>query len=211
MAPEDKEVFARFWDFFGLEEVERSLFPVPPMDSNFLSSEQRTKITEWIQENTTCTLPPAALLYRGSRDGWSSANFHSHCDNKGPTVTVIRSTGGYIFGGYTDQPWASNGDWVTSSKAFLFVLHCHSGLDPTKMPLKGSSNQHAHYNCSSYGPTFGAGHDLMLGNNANSGNNSAFSIGNTYQCPAGQDSSTFLTGGGYFQVDEMEVLRLVTT
>lgn len=48
------------------------------------------------------------LLYRGSRDGWLSSDFHKHCDNKGPTVTLIKvvTTGAkYIFGGYTDQSW----------------------------------------------------------------------------------------------------------
>ena len=51
---------------------------------------------------------PDCLLYRGSRDGWLSSDFHKHCDNKGPTVTLIKvvTTGGkYIFGGYTDQSW----------------------------------------------------------------------------------------------------------
>lgn len=48
------------------------------------------------------------LLYRGSRDGWLSSNFHKHCDNKGATVTLIKAvvnTKEYIFGGYTDQSW----------------------------------------------------------------------------------------------------------
>ena len=48
------------------------------------------------------------LLYRGSRDGWLSSNFHKHCDEKGPTVTLIKAvvnTKEYIFGGYTDQSW----------------------------------------------------------------------------------------------------------
>ena len=51
---------------------------------------------------------PDCLLYRGSRDGWLSSDFHKHCDNKGPTVTLIKvvTTGAkYIFGGYTDQSW----------------------------------------------------------------------------------------------------------
>ena len=45
------------------------------------------------------------LLYRASRDGYSCESFHSHCDNKGPTLVVIRSTKGNIFGGYSDADW----------------------------------------------------------------------------------------------------------
>ena len=41
------------------------------------------------------------LLYRGSRDGWKNKDFHDRCDNKGATVTVIKSSKGRISGGYT--------------------------------------------------------------------------------------------------------------
>ena len=45
-----------------------------------------------------------SLCYRASSHGWSGSTFHSYCDNRGPTVTIIRAHG-YIFGGYTDQSW----------------------------------------------------------------------------------------------------------
>ena len=41
-----------------------------------------------------------------SRNGWAASNFHSCCDNEGPTLTVIKS-GEYIFGGYAGQEWKS--------------------------------------------------------------------------------------------------------
>ena len=40
-----------------------------------------------------------------SVDGWAASTFHSGCDNKGPTVTIIRVGGTYIFGGYTKLSW----------------------------------------------------------------------------------------------------------
>ncbi|KAM7438973.1 hypothetical protein ABFA07_011593 [Porites harrisoni] len=40
-----------------------------------------------------------------SVDGWASSTFHSRCGNKGPTVTIIRVGGKYIFGGYTSLSW----------------------------------------------------------------------------------------------------------
>ena len=45
------------------------------------------------------------LLYRASRDGFAAAAFHSKCDNKGPTVTVVKS-GNNIFGGFTEVSWS---------------------------------------------------------------------------------------------------------
>ena len=44
------------------------------------------------------------LLYRGSRDGFAAECFHSRCDNKGPTVTIVKS-GNNVFGGFTEQSW----------------------------------------------------------------------------------------------------------
>jgi hypothetical protein len=38
------------------------------------------------------------LLYKGSRDGFNAKDFHRLCDNKGPTITVIRTRQGRIFG-----------------------------------------------------------------------------------------------------------------
>ena len=37
---------------------------------------------------------------------YSAASFHTYCNNKGPTVTLVKA-GSYVFGGYTDQAWAS--------------------------------------------------------------------------------------------------------
>ena len=57
------------------------------------------------------------LCYRASRDGWSAPHFHRHCDNKGPTVVLVKANG-CIFGGYTDQHWDSG----MSSKIFQYEV-----------------------------------------------------------------------------------------
>ena len=46
------------------------------------------------------------LLFRASRDGFSAATFHSKCDDKGPTITIVQS-GDNKFGGFTDSSWGS--------------------------------------------------------------------------------------------------------
>ena len=43
--------------------------------------------------------------WRASVNGWAAATFHSLCDDKGPTVTIVR-VGQYIFGGYTSTSWS---------------------------------------------------------------------------------------------------------
>ena len=46
------------------------------------------------------------LLFQASRDGFAAEAFHSKCDNKGLTVTIVKS-GEYIFGGFTEVSWTS--------------------------------------------------------------------------------------------------------
>ena len=53
------------------------------------------------------------LLFRGSRDGFQAETFHSKCDNKGPTVTIVKR-GNNIFGGFTEISW--NSKYVTCDK-----------------------------------------------------------------------------------------------
>lgn len=47
------------------------------------------------------------LLYRGSRDGWMHADFHNLCDDRGPTLTILKTKKGRVCGGYTKLAWAS--------------------------------------------------------------------------------------------------------
>ena len=44
--------------------------------------------------------------WHAKADGWSASTFHSNCDGKGPTVTIIKVNDS-IFGGYTDVSWSS--------------------------------------------------------------------------------------------------------
>ncbi|MDR3738356.1 MAG: TLD domain-containing protein, partial [Terracidiphilus sp.] len=74
-----------------------------------------------------------SLLYRGSRDGMNAAAFHRLCDNKGPTLVLVRCDKGYVFGGYTGASWESPPvvmiRCVASPDAFLFSVvgpHCSS-------------------------------------------------------------------------------------
>ena len=44
------------------------------------------------------------LCWRASQDGWAADAFHSLCDGKSPTITIVE-VGKYIFGGYTSISW----------------------------------------------------------------------------------------------------------
>ena len=46
------------------------------------------------------------MCYRGSKQNFSASAFHSLCNYKGPTVTIVRVNQS-VFGGYTDKNWTS--------------------------------------------------------------------------------------------------------
>ena len=65
------------------------------------------------------------LLFRASRDGFFAKTFHSMCDNKGPTVTIVRS-GENIFGGFTEHSWNSKCELIycyTSEEWYTWIAY----------------------------------------------------------------------------------------
>ena len=63
------------------------------------------------------------LIFSGSEIGWTTYRFHSRCDNKGPTLTLIKTVEGRIFGGYTSVSWTSSyGESKSDPDAFVFTV-----------------------------------------------------------------------------------------
>ena len=76
-------------------------------------------LKKWIKSDTKFT---SSLLYRKTRDGNSFDTFHELCDNQGPTLVLIKSTEGFIIGGYTPLDWDKCSKWKCDSNTFLFSL-----------------------------------------------------------------------------------------
>ena len=112
-------------EFYQVEGIIKALKVISFFkDSVILSSDQRETLVNWLKGSQTITNDSDKLLYRASRNGWAASNFHSCCDNKGPTVTVVKS-GNYIFGGFTEQHWdgksffkvpITNRDWTIHNR-----------------------------------------------------------------------------------------------
>ena len=64
--------------------------------------------------------------WRAKTDGWAATTFHSNCDGKGPTVTIIQ-VGSYIFGGYTDVSWSSSKYHFISRAGFFHFVSLLNG------------------------------------------------------------------------------------
>jgi hypothetical protein len=146
------------------------------------------------------------LLYRGTRDGFGAANFHSNCNCYSITLTIVKAKGSsYIFGGFASSNWG-NLRWDpfnTDPNAFLFSL---TNKDNQPRKMKQISNTNESIICrSNYGPTFGAGHDLHICSYANTTPGSYSYLGNSYQHPQPSQGVSYLAGSPKFQVSEIEV------
>ncbi|XP_068706641.1 uncharacterized protein [Montipora foliosa] len=153
--------------------------------------------------------------WRAKTDGWAASTFHSNCDGKGPTVTIIK-VGSYIFGGYTDLSWYSSScGYASSSKSFIYSLYNINGFAPVKRQVKSGGQSSAIYRCSNDGPTFGNGHDIYISNNAASNRHSYTYCGNGYHLPPGYSSSgyscRFYAGSYKFTPTDIEVFYETTT
>jgi hypothetical protein len=148
------------------------------------------------------------LIYRGSDDGFGSADFHGKCDGIANTVTVILSTTGCVFGGFTPIAWASNGGHRHDStkQSFLFQIKDSRNSSPRKFPI--SSTGYSIYCHSSYGPTFGNGFDIYVADCCNQNTKSHTRLGHGYVNDTGINEYQVFSGEQHFMVKEIEVFSI---
>ncbi|KAF2071431.1 hypothetical protein CYY_007255 [Polysphondylium violaceum] len=121
-------------------------------------------LNDWIDESKTMDF---SLLYRASWKDLTTSSFHSECDDKGATITLIETTDGCVFGGYNSQSWHSDGSWydkiiwLGDNKCFIFTLVNKHGIKPTKY-LPGTTDKS--YVAGTYHViAFGGGYDIGVG------------------------------------------------
>ena len=99
----------------------------PFRESTILTNVEHRKILKgWLPE---AIVGEWRLLFRASRDGFAASAFHSKCDNKGPTVTVVKS-GANIFGGFNEKPWKNAG----GKFLLLLIIIYTSTIFPNELP-----------------------------------------------------------------------------
>jgi hypothetical protein len=160
-----------------------------------------------------------SLLYRGSRDGFGAKDFHTKCDGKSSTLTIIKAiSSDFIFGGYTEAKWQSLGGDKSDPNAFIFSL-INKDNKPCKMNV--SDPNKAIYCDSRYGPIFGGlivnegkkwlRGDIRVANNGNVNTDSISFLGNAYKHPSylfgTKETHSFLAGTQSFQIEEIEVYQ----
>ena len=153
---------------FGISDILSN--EVDPSSSTIVHPGITSTLHGWLKEDGSDG--NFELLYRSSRDGLSAKDFHSSCDNKGSTITIIETTDGLIIGGYSSTSWNSGGvirrrtqsrdgrsqvrdarvtSQNASSKSFLFSVNNNE-----KMKLKNPITPNAILSSTVLGPVFGS-------------------------------------------------------
>jgi len=213
-------------ELFGISDILSN--EADPNNSTIVHPGHASTLHGWLKEDGSDG--NFELLYRSSRDGLSAKDFHSSCDNKGSTITIIKTTDGRIIGGYSSTSWNSGGvvrrrtqsrdmrshvrdarvtSQNASSKSFLFSINHNE-----KMKLKNPITPNAILNSSVLGPTFGSSDRGIFATDADKrlkkgydlsvdGNIVDFNPGGSYQV---SDSMTGLTTE--CTIKEIEVFKV---
>jgi hypothetical protein len=176
--------------------------------------------TSWFDSPIVTSLSPVfdefrgkrwMLLWRGNRDGFSSAEFHRRCDGHANTLMLILDTNGNVFGGFTTVEWDSthpSGKCDDSLKSFLFTLKNPHNVPARRFVLKAEQKQYTIRGNSKYGPIFGKD-EIVVCDNGNAGNTNWNWFGTrAYTNDTGLDGQTFFTGKEHFTVKEIEVFKI---
>ena len=152
------------------------------------------------------------LLYRASVDGFEARSFHSKCNDKVNTITIIKSNLNHVFGGFTSAAWSSRNTYSADETAFIFSIRRNGKSENDKFMIKKIDQ--AIYCQSNYGPTFGSGHDIHICNQSNIYTGSFNLFGYAYNLPEGfeygQDYSRNYLAGSYnrWLVTEIETYQI---
>ena len=164
------------------------------------NNSEAVKILKWICPNNERRVK---LLYKATPEENTRDDFHRKCDNKGATVTIIETTKGKRFGGYTSLSWDSSSGWKNDKEAFLFSLDNDKKYDVIQDAV------YKVYSNTGFGQWFGDNGNIGLAYEKN------YFIGNDTHRENFADkcySTTVeneLSGGKTFNISKMEVYQVI--
>jgi hypothetical protein len=199
-----------------LAVADRVMHPPPPpgfdslIVSEFPSLLEEFRMKRWL------------LLWRGSRDDFTTKEFHRRCDGHANTLTFILDTKGNMFGGFTPVEWESrvwnrrydeNNCWKgdDSLRSFLMTLRNPHDVPPRKFALKEEKKEMAIRCDSLWCAVFGDEIGVSDFCNTNSESYTEFgtnSHDNNRVYANDVDFGSFFTGAEEFTVKEIEVFEI---
>ena len=138
-----------------------------------------------------------------SENGTTSEDFHKYCDNKGPTLILIKTTKNKIFGGFTPLNWKNKGFWIKDSNNRTFIF----SLNSKKKYKLLTENSDGIFCFDIFGPNFG-GYYFWLKKDMRTGE---ANINKKYNLFFVDDFNSKKKDGEYqnFQVEELEVYKVL--
>jgi len=158
-------------------------------------------IIGWIKEKTNKEVINFESIFNTKENGYNSKDFHKYCDDKEPTLILIKTTKDKIFGGFTPLNWKNNKYQKVddSNQTFIFSLNAikkYDLINKKKIAIRTSE-----------GPYFGDC-DLHLKSNMRDGESYANSC-----CNFLSNNNLELTGGKgdheNFETEELEVYKVI--
>ena len=165
----------------------------------FKSHNEISFINQGISKSLNKSIQKMELIYRASRDGDSSKNFHKICDGKSCTLTIIKTSVGKRFGGFTLGEWSSEHCYIRDDKAFLFSID-----DRDFYFIKKEQSEYAIICDKNYGPAFGKGPDFYISSNCR--NNSSYIKQESYDYKGKTDC---LVESKKFSATDYEVYQII--
>jgi hypothetical protein len=160
----------------------------------------------------------ATRVYQASKDGFGARDFHSKVDGILGTLTVVKSTYGNIFGGFTSLSWGLPSEYYSDPSAYIFSLvnqQNNYSYIFNQISTYQSNPFYSIYTNPLSGPSFGGSHDFGISDQSNSKNNSFSRLGYSYQAPlnytfSSDQANSFLAGSRNFQTLEVEVYTIIS-
>jgi hypothetical protein len=121
------------------------------IDSSIITRKYFNLISYWIDDGQEI-LPKFIdsiqyeykLLLRGSRDGFESKDFRLKCNNKGPTIVLIKlKDSNKIIGGYNPIKWSGSNKFLNSDDSFIFSFYSNTLDSSTIVLSRVADNSHA--------------------------------------------------------------------
>ena len=183
------------------QAAEVEVFYYSDFDSAIIPvSEQRTFLTSIGFEKESLT-----NIYKATINGFNATNYRNKVWQYSKTLTIIKTTTGFVFGYYTNAMHTNYDGFVSDSGAFMFSYINPQGVT-VKLPIFKSDM--AIYNSNRHGPYFG--NDTICPSDSDI--NPCSMTFNAYTppngLPAGTDGSIYLINSTTFYAAEIEVFML---
>ncbi|CAB4438887.1 unnamed protein product [Rhizophagus irregularis] len=145
----------------NIPNIEPRSANITNINSRIITLEHARLISKWINGLDVNASYEFKLIFRGSRNGFTTKTFHNICDNQSRTVTIIKvKDSNEILGGYNPIEWKRGGVYAATYDSFIFSFDKNQSIN-NHILSRVLDSDFAVSNHTCRGPSFGKS-DLVL-------------------------------------------------